>query len=916
MTRRHGLFLSSLLFLGLVGLLLACDSRSRSTAASTPPAPEVEYEGCWAVYLPGPVCALKPGGKFSLWVKSDPDRKVEIRAGDRPEKVAGEEIDAGRRFDLALPPDVSPLTVRLCQPKGACGPSWSLLLAPPEMPQWFAAIQKLQEGGRNQEIREQLQRLRGSVPAREKGLVFRQLAYLARDQAEAAEYLDQGIAADRAVGNLKGEVEKATWLARLDIDQARFSRARQRLAALPLPPAAPAIAKYQVAYYRGLLGARVGDYRSALEQLRRAAELAEDVGLRPDFRWKAEQVLAGVLQSVGRSQEASELFARLHAHPRPGPDQPCDLGELLSNEAWSRLIAREAGENTADPIPILEEARSEFDQHECKAEQRLNARINLALAHLQAGHGSEAGRALEDARGLAANATPHLRLWWLDLEARAVLDRRPARALRLYDELAGEAERDLSLDGRFRAAVGRARAHRALGQRAAALADFAQADRLIDEQSRHVPVHEGRDTLLGQRGTATREYLELLLSAGQAQHAFDLVRRDRSRLLRQLAFRDRLTRLKPAEQQEWDQALSGYRALRESIDREAAQQWQLPLDQVSQAKERHAAQLARAQQDLDRAVEGLGAFGTGSFSPPGKDEVILAYHPLPRGWVGFAAHERGVEVSRFEMDAGLPADPQVLARLLLAPFQQVIEPAGRLRVLSYGGLRSVDFHALPFGGEPLLARHLVVYSLDLPARPAPPPAGRLVALLVSNPQTDQGYLPAAQKEAGEVAAAVGHWEGWTLQWLQGPGASSPAVSAALPRADLFHFAGHGSFAGFSGWDSALPLADRSLLTLGDVLTLRRVPRWVVLSACDAGLSSEQAPGEGIGLANAFLLAGAQKVVAANRRIADDTARDLLSELYRGWRPGTDLSRQLQRAELACRQRHPKADCASFRLLEP
>jgi CHAT domain-containing protein len=90
----------------------------------------------------------------------------------------------------------------------------------------------------------------------------------------------------------------------------------------------------------------------------------------------------------------------------------------------------------------------------------------------------------------------------------------------------------------------------------------------------------------------------------------------------------------------------------------------------------------------------------------------------------------------------------------------------------------------------------------------------------------------------------------------------------------------------------------------------------VLSACDAAHPSEQAPGEGIGLAQAFLLAGSRAVIAATRPVPDRTARDLIRELYRGWRPGGDLPSQFQRAGLACRRQDPAADCASFRLLEP
>jgi CHAT domain-containing protein len=112
------------------------------------------------------------------------------------------------------------------------------------------------------------------------------------------------------------------------------------------------------------------------------------------------------------------------------------------------------------------------------------------------------------------------------------------------------------------------------------------------------------------------------------------------------------------------------------------------------------------------------------------------------------------------------------------------------------------------------------------------------------------------------------------------------------------------------------MADNSQLTLSDLLALRRVPAWVVLSACESGQSSGQAPGEGIGIAQAFLLAGAQGVIAATRTVDDRKARDLIAELYRGWQPGADLARQLQRAQLACMRRDPASVWASFRLLEP
>jgi CHAT domain-containing protein len=140
------------------------------------------------------------------------------------------------------------------------------------------------------------------------------------------------------------------------------------------------------------------------------------------------------------------------------------------------------------------------------------------------------------------------------------------------------------------------------------------------------------------------------------------------------------------------------------------------------------------------------------------------------------------------------------------------------------------------------------------------------------------------------------------------------VRQFLPGAELFHFAGHGAFDGFGAWESRLVLANESSLALGDLLALRPMPAWIVLSACEGGRSSLEAPGEGLGLAQAFILAGAKGVIAANRSVPDQIGRDLMRELYSRWRPGQDLAAAFQHAQLACLDRDP--DCASFRLLEP
>jgi len=807
------------------------------------------------------------------------------------------------------------LTVRLRQKDGTSGPAWSLIVAHRDFPDWFQKANKLIGLGKQSQARELLSFSEG--PPEEQGFILHTLASLERlegNDTKAASLLEKAIAADHTNGVLSSEILNATMLAAIDLERGRFDKAQQVLERVP--DKIPANYQYLIAYNLGLWAESVGNYGLALDQLRRAVELAEKVG-RDAERWTAEQVLARIFEELGRSQDAEQLFTRLNSERHP--ETPCDLGSLLTNHAWSRLLAHEGGENIGDPTPDLREAQKIFDDNGCRPAQRLNARLNLALAYQQAGQWPEARRLLTEAKkpSLASHPTLDQRLWWLDLEGRqAIAEKNPAASLHLYDQLSQAAEEALSLEGRFRAAVGRAHASLASNQPAQAILHFQEADSLIDQQIWHIPAYEGRDTFVAQRESEVRQYLQTLLDSGQRQAALDLVRRDRSRLLRQLAVRDRLAHLTSAEQESWTDSLSTYWALRDQIDREVGQEGMLPGDQLKRALEKRSSELEKARKGLERAMKSLGNPGKEEKRepnpPPLPGEVILAFHPLPKGWVGFAAHGHDIGVTTFDLPADL-GDTQALAQRLIEPFQSALKGARLLRVLPYGPLRAVEFHRLPLAGKPLLAWIPVVYGLDMPAPSSSALSESPVALLVADPESN---LPEARKESKNFAETIGGWgEGWTLK----DASTAERVRDELPRAELFQFAGHGEYSGFAGWDSALRLANGSRLTPADVLALSRVPSWVVLATCEGGRSSEEAPGEGIGLAQAFLLNGSRAVVAATRPVPDTTAHDFAVELYRCWKPGMNLQQQFQKAQLACRQscRHVKPDdWASFRLFEP
>ncbi|RYG65632.1 CHAT domain-containing protein, partial [bacterium] len=132
-----------------------------------------------------------------------------------------------------------------------------------------------------------------------------------------------------------------------------------------------------------------------------------------------------------------------------------------------------------------------------------------------------------------------------------------------------------------------------------------------------------------------------------------------------------------------------------------------------------------------------------------------------------------------------------------------------------------------------------------------------------------------------------------------------------------HYAGHGVASGRDGWESLLPLAGGTHMSISAILALPAVPRAVVLSACDgAGAASGEgaAPGPGLGLAHAFLAAGAHRVVAAMRPVADATAATVLGGLYEDGRAAEDFAAALRRSELALRASDPEADWSAFRVL--
>jgi tetratricopeptide (TPR) repeat protein len=217
--------------------------------------------------------------------------------------------------------------------------------------------------------------------------------------------------------------------------------------------------------------------------------------------------------------------------------------------------------------------------------------------------------------------------------------------------------------------------------------------------------------------------------------------------------------------------------------------------------------------------------------------------------------------------------------LLLAPLP---ETAGRGLVLA----PTADLHALPWGLLPSTRGRAVSVVPSIgwwQRRPARARAAR-GALVAAGPGA-----PNAAAEARAVAAL----RPGTAR-LTGRHATVDAVLAGLDGAAVGHLACHGRFRADHPDFSCVDVADGPL-TVHDFRRLRRPPRLLVLSACEAARSAIRPGDELMGIAAALLGAGTRTLIAPVTAVPDREARTLMTALHRRLVAGDAPAAALARA---------------------
>jgi len=847
---------------------------------------EFAWRGCRAERA-GPVCVVEPGDEVVLWLRSagtamncGPHNRPALTGRGTTQTASGAD-DGGCWTTVRIDDPHGFLALR-----GSSGELWRLPFAPrpPPDPDITRASRSLDTGdfaGAGRILEQAIARLRIDGPR----LDLAEGLALARKLAFRAGRFDDGLALAgeaRSIYHALGWTSSVCdlvfalvhhhWFDRHDAAATQDAMRAGARCAAELP-------RYAI-HYRFNYAEIGADDRDAFATWRAYHGVDALARRLRDFDFEAailssQHVLADRLRrtdEVARIEtRLDELWIALEGR------RSCGMALARANVGWSTLMRLERGEQAPDPRPQLRDTLAVFggDTRCRNLRSRDHAVINLALAELLHGEPRHAATLLiplPDDR-----LAPEQSLWRHIVLARAGL---ATANLKLADtharKLATLARRHADPTFAWHAAILEGHVLTALNLPEPAAAAYRAAEALREEMALPFALGASRERAAAQWDLGARRIVELQLANGDVAEALHTARSARRRSLRAI---EALSTLSTTQRQ---QLLDRVVAVRTEIDEDIAHDDHRTGRQLERAFTRRREQRARLRHLFDEVLADV-PLPTAPLRAPAEGELLLMFYPLTDRWVEFAAEASGDISAVFFDPTGLT--DEALGEALLAPLTAAIARARMIRLIVPGALLARDLHGLPHRGRPLLGHVPVAYSLDLTdTRPAAdaPLRGLVVA---SDPGGDVPHLRFAEEERLTVVAA------WTRLGvhgisLAGDAAGSTDVLHALAVADILHFIGHHSRRPEAGrstdaWDHALGLAHGTDLGVEDIMALpeAEVPRVVVLSACQTGLGDPETASGGVAVGHAFLLRGADLVIATSRLIDDAEGARVVAALY-------------------------------------
>ena len=252
-------------------------------------------------------------------------------------------------------------------------------------------------------------------------------------------------------------------------------------------------------------------------------------------------------------------------------------------------------------------------------------------------------------------------------------------------------------------------------------------------------------------------------------------------------------------------------------------------------------------------------------------------------------------------------DGKKLYEILLEPAEKLIPKNSRVIILPDGGLTSLNFETLIVPGD---KPHYWIEDVTLftanslalvaKASPAAPPVDANLFLMGDALQASPDFppLPQAGKEAGLVEK---YFPAWRRSVFTGAQATPSRFLSGKPEEfSYLHFATHGTASTIRPLESAVilsPEGDAYKLYARDIVQHPVHAYLVTISACN-GAGMKTYAGEGlVGLAWAFLRAGAHNVIGGLWEVSNASTPQLMDELYKGLNDGKDPASALRNAKL-------------------
>ncbi len=795
-------------------------------------------------------CQVASGAPLRLWIGVAAARSIELLVDDRPLAAGASPAIAragGVAFELPIPAEARRLEVRLA---GRSLAAWQLAVAA-ESPPLRAISAALAAGelaaaeaaltaaasapsaAADPAERLALVRLRAKLSSWRGGMsasrtLRREAVQLARSLGHLSAESDELVAILYDLFNEHAFAEAAPLLTRLDAHGQRYAEGAMHREMM-----------------RGVLSMELGDLGAALSELRRAAAIAERIG---DDRKLAgiRAPIAQVLQSLGRAGESLALIEAESQRGAAGAD-PCTRVDAFTSAGW---LLRDLEAPRA--LSLVDRA-AELAATSCP---RL-----LPIALVNRGWLLASARRFGEARAVArrlATLVPQedrVVMWAQRLEVEIAIGEEPAAAaVRKADQLVARAVALCSVELAYEAHLLRARALIALEQPAPAAAAFAEAERALALWSRSIPLGEGRTTFLQRHEQLAFAAIPFFLDeirggdAGARHTLAATVRSSLARFAVSLADGGRARA----------QALRGGRLALSSPPASASS----------------CALLTAAPLPVEQAAPLVSS---------------LFLHPHPGGLLVLvwraatsATSTAATALDFVELSPPVPAEtPAALAARIAAAAAPLIAGASRVHLHLHHTLAALPVdRALreTLRGSAAPPHVAVATEVTAPARAAAAFTAAPRALLIANPRLD---LWAASASAPRLVATLTRL-GFAVDLLEGDRVTRAALLERLadPCTALFHYDGHAAAAGAARdrVDDALLLAAGATLTAAEILELPRVPPAVVLNGCTTA-----AP-EGLGLAQSFLAAGAEQVIASLDELDATAAARFSEQLFAGAKP--------------------------------